>query len=189
MAYDVALYLHLLSLFGLIGAITMVGLCYVRLRAADSFRDAALWARLADRVGWVFPVAILGLVASGAYLTAERWSWSTPWIVVSIAGLILDTVQGPLVAGPRAKALMDAVDTDAATGVVGARVRNLANDRVLWVVLFANPGIVLAITWNMTVKPGTAGAIAAILVGYGLGAATALLVTRQPHAQEAPTST
>ena len=67
---------------------------------------------------------------------------------------------------------------DAATGVLDSRVRSLAHDRVLWVVLFANPGIVLAITWNMTVKPGTAEAVAAILVGYGLGAATALLVTK-----------
>ncbi len=189
MAYDVAVYLHLLSLFGLIGAITVVGLCYFRLRAAESFGEAAQWARLADQVGWAFPVAILGLIASGAYLTTERWTWSTPWIVVSIAGLILDTVQGPLVAGPRAKTLMEALDVDAATGMLDSRVRQLAHDRVLWVVLLANPGIVLAITWNMTVKPGTAEAIAAILVGYGLGAATALLVTKQPHDQAAPTRT
>ena len=59
---------------------------------------------------------------------------------------------------------------------------------MLWVVLLANPGIVLAIAWNMTVKPGTAEAIAAIIVGYGLGAASALLLTKQPHDQEAPTS-
>jgi hypothetical protein len=56
---------------------------------------------------------------------------------------------------------------------------------VLWVVLFANPGIVLAITWNMTMKPGTAEAVAAILVGYGLGAATALLVTKPKRLQSA----
>lgn len=94
-AYHVALYLHLLSLFVLIGAITMVGLCYLRLRVAESLMDAAPWVLLADHVGWAFPVAILGLFASGAYLTTDRWSWSTPWIVVSIGGLILDAVQGP----------------------------------------------------------------------------------------------
>ena len=189
MAYKVALYLHLLSLFGLIGAFTMAGLCYFRLRAAESFREAAQWAQLAEQAGWAFPVAVLGLVASGAYLTTERWTWSTPWIVVSIAALILDTVQGPLIGGPRAKALMEALDTDAATGILDSRVRKLAHDRVLWVVLLANPGIVLAITWNMTVKPGTAQAIAAIVVGYGLGAAIAFLVTKEPHDREAPTST
>ena len=185
MAYDVAVYLHLLSLFGLIGAITTVVLSNFRLRAAGSFSEAAQWARLIDQASWAFPVAILGLVASGAYLTTERWTWSTPWIVVSIAGLIVDTLQGPLIAGPRAKALRDALTVDAATGVLDSRVRRLANDRVLWVVLFANPGIVLAITWNMTMKPGTAEAVAAILVGYGLGAATALLVTKPKQLQSA----
>jgi len=177
-AYDVAVFLHVLSLFGLIGAITTVVLCNLRLRDAGSFREAAQWARLIDQASWAFPAAILGLVATGVYLTAERWTWSTSWILVSIAALIVDTVQGPLIAGPRAKALRDALTVDAATGVLDSRVRRLANDRVLWVVLFANPGIVLAITWNMTVKPGTAEAVAAILVGYGLGAATALLVTK-----------
>jgi hypothetical protein len=184
-AYHVALYLHLLSLFILIGAITMVGLCYVRLRVAESLIDAVPWVQLADHVGWAFPVAILGLFASGAYLTTDRWSWSTPWIVVSIGGLILDAVQGPLVAGPRAKALKQALEGDARTGVLDQRARKLARDRVLWIILLANPGIVLAITWNMTTKPGAAEAVAAILVGYGLGAATALLVTKQPDKEGA----
>ena len=39
-AYDVAVYLHLLSLFGLIGAITTVVVCNFRLRAAGAFREA-----------------------------------------------------------------------------------------------------------------------------------------------------
>jgi hypothetical protein len=99
--------------------------------------------------------------------------------VVSIGGLILDTVQGPLVAGPRAKALKQALDGNARTGLLDQHARTLARDRVLWIILLANPGIVLAITWNMTVKPGAAGAVAAILFGYGFGAAIALLVTKQ----------
>ena len=82
MAYDVAVFLHLLSLFGLIGAITTVVLCNLRLRDAGSFREAAQWARLIDQASWAFPVALLGLVVTGVYLTAERWTWSTSWINV-----------------------------------------------------------------------------------------------------------
>jgi hypothetical protein len=183
-AYQLALYLHLVSLFVLVGAITVAGLCYFRLRLAESSTDAARWAGLADQVGWAFPVAILGLLASGAYLTTDRWTWSTPWIVVSIAGLILDTLQGPIVAGPRARALKQALDEDAGTGPLTARARQLARDRVLWIILLANPGIVLGITWNMTVKPGATEAVVAILVGYGLGAAAGLVVARRPGERE-----
>src|SRR5690348_1807122 len=73
--YDVVLFLHLLSLFALVGAITVAGVCYFRIRSAESLREAAQWGRLADQTGWVFPVAILGLLASGAYLTTDRWDW------------------------------------------------------------------------------------------------------------------
>jgi hypothetical protein len=184
-AYHVALYLHLLSLFVLVGAITTVGLCYFRLRAAATPEHALPWARLADGTGWVFPAAILGLLASGAYLTSERWAWGTAWILASIAGLIVDTLQGPLLGGPRAKALKQALDEAGRSGVLDTRARQLARDRVLWIVLLANPGIVLGITWNMTVKPGAAEAVAAIVAGYAGGAVAALILTRQPTREAA----
>ena len=49
---------------------------------------------LIERAGWAFPVSILGLVATGAYLTAHSWTWSTAWIDVSIAGVVVVTLQG-----------------------------------------------------------------------------------------------
>jgi hypothetical protein len=48
----------------------------------------------------------------------------------------------------------------------------------LWVVELANLGIVLAIVWNMTEKPGWGESIAAVVVGYAVGAALAFLFTR-----------
>jgi hypothetical protein len=38
----------------------------------------------------------------------------------------------------------------------------------LWVVEFTQVGLVLAIVWNMTQKPGTASAIAALVGGVAL---------------------
>jgi hypothetical protein len=54
-AYRIVLYLHLLALLVMVGGITVVGVCYFRLRAAASLIDAAPWAELADQTGWVFP--------------------------------------------------------------------------------------------------------------------------------------
>jgi hypothetical protein len=59
-AYRIDLYLHLRSLFAMVGGITVVGVCYLRLCAAVSLVDAAPWANLADQAGWVFPLSILG---------------------------------------------------------------------------------------------------------------------------------
>jgi hypothetical protein len=47
-------------------------------------------------------------------------------------------------------------------------------DRALWIVSFANPGIVLGVVWVMTQKPGAAGAIAAVVVGYVIGTLAAI---------------
>jgi hypothetical protein len=127
-------------------------------------------------LGGYFRYRSSGSSQVAAYLTSDTSTWSTPWIDVSIAGLALVTVQGPLVAGPRAKLLRRALDENA-VGPLDERARRLTRDPALWIVILANPGIVLGITWDMTVKPGTAGAIAAVLAGYAVGAVAARPLT------------
>ena len=176
--YRTVLYLHVLSLLFGIGAATVVGVCLFRLRSAQTLADALPWGMLAGKTERVFPVAILGLFSTGAYLTSDVWTWSTRWIVVSIVALALVALQGPLVAGLRAKALERALGENG-PGPLGDAVRRLARDPVLWVATFANPGIVLGILWNMINKPSTAEAIAAVVIGYAAGAAVALPFTRR----------
>jgi hypothetical protein len=48
----------------------------------------------------------------------------------------------------------------------------------LWVVEFSNLGIVFGVVWNMTQKPGLGESIAAVVIGYAVGAVLALLITR-----------
>jgi hypothetical protein len=177
--YHVVLYVHFLSLFVGVGAAAVIGACLFRLRAAQTLADAVPFSLLAGKSERVFPVAILGLFGTGAYMTSDVWTWSTRWIDVSIAGLALVALQGPLLAGTRAKAL-ERVLHENGPGALGERARRMTRDPVLWVVTFANPAIVFAIVWNMTEKPGTAGAIAAVLVAYALGAAIALPFTKGP---------
>lgn len=49
---------------------------------------------LAGKTERVFPVAIIGLFATGAYLTSDLWAWDTRWIDVSLAGLVIVALQG-----------------------------------------------------------------------------------------------
>lgn len=175
--YGIVVFLHLIALAVLVGAIVLVGVSYVRLRAARSLEEAAPWVTLADQTTVVFPVSIIGLFASGAYLTSDRWSWSTHWVDVSIAALVLVAVQGPLIAGRTTSQLARAV-REHAPGPLGENVRSLARTPALWFVVCGNPAIVLAIVWNMTVKPNTAGAIGAVVVGYAVGVVAALFARR-----------
>jgi hypothetical protein len=178
-AYDVVLYVHLLALFVGIGAAAVLLVCLFQLRAARTLEQAVPFGKVAGKAGMFFPVAILGLFGSGAYMTSSQWSWGTRWIDVAIAGLVVLAVQGPVVAERTAKKLEAALHANG-PGLLGEEARRMALHPGLWVVEFSAIGLVLGIVWNMTQKPGLGGSLGAALGGYAVGAVLALLVTRAP---------
>jgi len=175
--YHVVLYIHLLALFIGIGAGSVLVACLFQLRAAQTLADAVPWGTVAGKTARAFPVAILGLFGTGAYMTTDVWTWSTGWIDVSIAGLVLLALQGPLVAERTAKKLERALH-DNGPGPLGETARRMTRHPGLWVAEFSNLGVVLGVVWNMTQKPGTASAVAAIVGGYAVGAILALRFTK-----------
>ena len=96
--YRTFLYLHLVSLAIGVGAAAVLVVCLYQLKAAQTLAEAVPWASVAGKTEKAFPVAIVGLFVTGAYMTHDVWSWDTGWIAVSLAGLILVALQGPLVA-------------------------------------------------------------------------------------------
>jgi hypothetical protein len=182
-AYRTVLFLHFVSLFVGFGAAVVMALCLFRLRAAATLADALPWGLVAGKTERAFPVAILGLFATGAYMTSDVWTWDTAWIDVGIAALVVLAATGIGIASRRASLLEQALKANG-PGSLSAAARALTCDRALWIVTFANPGLVLAVVWNMTQKPGTLEAIVAVLVGYAVGAAIALQFARVPATAE-----
>ncbi len=188
--YHYVLYVHLLALFVGIGAGSVLLACLLQLRAARTLEQAVPWGMLAGKAGKLFPVAILGLFGTGAYMTSETtfpWTWSTRWIDVGIAALVVLGIQGGGVAERTAKKLEAALHANG-PGPLGPECRRLALHPGLWVMEFTNFGLVFAVVWNMTEKPGLGEALAAVLVGYGVGAVLALLMSRAPQ-EEGATAT
>jgi hypothetical protein len=186
--YHSVLYLHLLSLILGVGAATVMGMCAFRLRAARTLEEAIPWGMLASKTEKVFPIVVLGLFGTGAYMTTDLWTWGTSWIYIAIAGLAVISLQGPLLAGRRAELLEHALHENG-PGPLGERARKLARDPGILIATLANPAIVLGIVWNMTQKPGTAGAVSAVLIAYAVGALAALWLSRMPAAEAAPAAT
>jgi hypothetical protein len=180
--YHYVLYVHLLSLFVGIGAAAVLSVCLFQLRSARELTDALPWGRVAGKTGRMFPIAILGLFGSGAYMTSDVWTWSTGWIQVAIAALVVLAIQGPVIAERSGKKLEHALRENG-PGPLGENARRMTRYPGLWVTEFSAIGLVLAIVWNMTVKPGTGSAIAAALIGYGAGASLGLFFTRAPAAE------
>jgi hypothetical protein len=181
--YDVVLYIHLLSLFIGIGAGAVVLACLLQLRAARTVEEAAPWGMMAGKMGHYFPIAIVGLFGSGAYMTSHSWTWSTAWIDIAIVVLVLLFVQGAGVAERTGKKLGEALRANG-PGPLGPEARRMTLHPGLWVVEFTNLAMVFGVVWNMTQKPGVGGALASVLVAYAVGVTLALLVTRAP--QEEP---
>ena len=170
--YHVVLYVHLIALFIGIGAGSVLLVCLFHLRAAQTLADAVPWGALAGNTEKAFPIAVLGLFGSGAYMTSDVWTWSTGWIDVSIAGLAILAVQGPLVGGRAGHKLKEALHANG-PGALGPEARRMTRHMGLWGTEFANLGLVFAIVWDMTQKPSTAISIVACVVGYGVGIALA----------------
>jgi hypothetical protein len=178
--YHVVLYVHLLALFVGIGAGAVLLTCLFQLRAARTVEQAVPWGVVSGKVAKLFPVAIVGLFLTGAYMTHKFWTWGTSWIVLAIVGLVVLAAQGAGIAEHTAKKLQAAMRADG-PGPLGAEARRMTLHPGLWVVEFSNLGLVLGIVWNMTVKPGWGGAIAAVLIGYAVGAVLAVVVSRAPR--------
>jgi hypothetical protein len=175
--YHYVLYVHLLSLFIGIGAGSVLLVCLFQLRAARTLETAVPWGIVSGPVATLFPVAIVGLFATGAYMTHKFWTWGTPWIVIGIVALVVLGIQGGGMAEHTAKKLQAALRANG-PGPLGPEARRMALHPGLWVVELSNLGLVLGVVWNMTQKSGWGGSIAAAAIGYAVGAALALLATR-----------
>ena len=178
--YHVILYVHLLSLFVGIGAGSVLLTCLFQLRTARTLEAAVPWGMVSGKVAKLFPVAILGLFLTGAYMTHKVWTWSTPWIDVAIAVLVLLGVQGGGIAEHTAKKLQAAMMANG-PGPLGPEARRMTRHPGLWVVELSNLGLVFAVVWNMTEKPGWGGSLASVVVGYAVGAGLALVLRRAPQ--------
>jgi hypothetical protein len=71
-------------------------------------------------------------------------------------------------------------------GPLGPGARRMTRDRALWSAGLTNEGLVLAVVWVMTEKPGWGAGIAALVVAYAVGLVAAAGLTRAPAVEAAP---
>ncbi len=163
------LFLHFIFLLCAVAAAAVAGLAALRLRAVESPTEAMRWEAVVRRVVPLFPVASLGLIGTGAYMTIRIWTWSTPWILAGLAGLIAIMLLGAGLEGSRGRA------ASAELGAAGLseRARRLLRDPIAWSAKVTTWTLMLAVIFVMTTKPDAficAAALAVALICGVLGA-------------------
>ena len=175
--YRLVLFLHLCALLGAIGTAALLHFAEARLRAAGTVAAVRMWARLIQRGAKVFPLALLVLLATGAYLVDQRWTWGSGWVDASLVGVGVLFVVGAAVIGGRSRALRREL-ADAPDGAVPARLAQIAREHVGGIASWTNTGLALGIVFVMTTKPALAGSLAALVIAAVLGAVVALRLRR-----------
>jgi hypothetical protein len=107
--YPYLLLLHIVGVIGLFVALSLEAAVVFRLRAAKTTTQVHEWLTLSRMIDLVLPVSAGVILMSGLVLTVSAWGWGHAWIDLSLVLLVLLGVLGPVINGPRMKAIHVAV--------------------------------------------------------------------------------
>lgn len=178
-AYEFALFAHLLGVVTLFAAIALIETASARLRRAASVEHVRLWVELTRSTAPLFPVALVTVLGSGLFMTADSWTFDTPWVVVATAGVVVLGGIGGSVQGLRL-ATIGRTAAAAQDGPVPQNLTELIAAPALWMAVVAPDVATLGILWTMATKPGWTGSMVAV-VGLAMVGAVAdyILSTRR----------
>jgi hypothetical protein len=168
--YTLSVFLHIVGALGLFASLGLEQASVLNLRRASTTAQVREWVSLLGALRRIEGPAAFLIVTTGFYLVATRWGHHA-WIGLGLLGLVLMAVLGAAVSGRRATAIRSAVpDQD---GPIPVALRTRLDDRVLQVSASLRAALAVGIVFNMSVKPGTAGAFTAMAAALALGMAVA----------------
>ncbi len=136
-------------------------------RRTRSAQEVSAFLAVGRPLRVVDPIAALLVLATGVYLTSVGHWWDLGWVQVATALWVVNSVTAKAVVEPAVQRLAAAAG-DAVDGSIDARLDALRWSRA-WSLgtdlLLANDAAVL---YLMTVKPGLAGSLIAVLVTNAL---------------------
>ena len=168
--YSILLFLHIVGALGLFASLAVEQAGLLNLRRASTTAQAREWLSLFRALGRIQGPSAVTLLATGLYMMTTRWSHQA-WAGLGLVGMVLMAIIGAVVTGRRMKAIGRAVPEG--DGPLSAALRERFEDPALWTSALVRVALALGIVFNMSVKPTTGGAVAALVVaiGFGLGAA------------------
>ena len=169
--YSISLFLHIVGALGLFAALAFEQAALVNLRRATRMAQAREWLSLMRALQRLQGPSALVLVATGSYMMLTSWR-NQAWAGLGLVGMVLMAIIGIVVTGRRMKAIGRAFPVG--DGPLPAPVRKRLADPALHMSASVRVALALGIVFDMSVKPATGGAVAALVIALGLGALVAL---------------
>jgi len=182
--YHVALFVHFFALFMAVAAFSRVGFFAVRRAKASTVRDVLEWHLLLMKAAKIFPVAIVLLVLTGSYMvTASAQTWSAGFVNAGLAGVVLLLSSG-IVLTVKGRVLAKLLQQRIAAGE-GDHPPALRPDVVAATLLHTNFAIVLAVMFDMTLKPTAADALGVLALAIGVSVVGSVIAVARRKAAAA----
>ena len=128
--YPYLLLLHIVGVIGLFIALSLELVIVSRVRAAKTTSQVHEWLTLSRVINPVLPVSAAFILISGLVLTLTAWGWGHAWIELSLGLLVLLGILGPVINGPRMKAIRVAAQA-APVGEIPPALRSVISNPVL----------------------------------------------------------
>jgi hypothetical protein len=181
--YNIALFLHVSGAIGYFVGMGTWLFGFAALRRAQRVEQVRALTNLAGRLGPLFGISVLLLLATGLYMTITAWGFQTGWIPVALVSLILIAPLGTAFIEPRRRAIARLAQ-EAPDGPLPQELEQRIHDPILGTALQTVTSLLLGIVFLMTNKPELIGSLIVIAVALALGLASGLLFSRATRTRQ-----
>jgi hypothetical protein len=176
--YLLGKFLHVASVIAAFVASSQLHAALGRLRNAEDAGTARAAAGLLARLGPKMPLFLVALLLTGSWLTQQHWNFHLPWVGVGIGGLVVMLAVSGAAIKPRSQAVTAGLAS--VEGPLDAELRTMVRDPALWAWAHVPAPVAAGIVFDMVLKPGWVGSLAAVVVAVAIGMVPVLV--RQPAA-------
>jgi hypothetical protein len=181
--YIIVKFLHVSGAIGYFVAIRACLFGLAALRRAQRVEHVRVLSDLVGRLGPLFGISVLLILATGLYMTFAAWGLQTGWIAVALTSLVLVAPLGTALIEPRRRAI-DRLAQAAPDGPLPDSLQRCTHDPILLTALQTVAALLLGIVFLMISKPSLLGALLVMAIALVIGLASGLFVSRTTPAHE-----
>ncbi|QBD82841.1 DUF2269 family protein [Ktedonosporobacter rubrisoli] len=177
--YPLLLFLHIAAAVGLFMGLGIELVSVMRVRRARRSEQIREILDLAASTRALAPLSALLVLAAGFSLCLLWWSFSLPWIDVSLGVFLLTAFTGVTITGRRLACMHRWVQGHPDGPLSPSSTRHI-DDPVLVTTLCTTMALLLSVLFIMTTKPLLPGSLASVFIGMLVGAGVSVLLSCYP---------